>query len=107
MQNGAHAIESLPQNADCGHTSSQESFDKGALNSSVLPNTATRTRVQRATVMGVLLICLFLSALDSTIITTAVPTIVSDFNAPAGYIWAGSAYLLGNASFVPIWGKAI
>ena len=49
---------------------------------------------------------LFLSALDVTIITTALPTIAQDFGASsAGYTWVGSAYLLANASATPIWGK--
>ncbi|KAL6837475.1 MFS general substrate transporter [Trichoderma camerunense] len=40
-----------------------------------------------------------------TIITTAIPTISNHFGSSAGYIWIGSAYLLGNAAFVPTWGK--
>ncbi|PQE17482.1 multidrug resistance fnx1 protein [Rutstroemia sp. NJR-2017a WRK4] len=66
---------------------------------------AGRTKFQTTVIMGALSLSLFLSALDNTIITTAVPTIVSHFNAPVGYIWVGSAYLLGNAAFVPVWGK--
>ncbi|KUI60247.1 hypothetical protein VP1G_07462 [Cytospora mali] len=48
---------------------------------------------------------LFLAALDITIVTTALPTIVADFNSSAGYTWIGSAYLLTNAAFTPTWGK--
>jgi EmrB/QacA subfamily drug resistance transporter len=64
-----------------------------------------RTRLETTLIMGALSVSLFLSALDTTIITTAVPTIVTHFNSEIGYIWVGSAYLLGNAAVVPIWGK--
>ncbi|KAI4118698.1 MAG: hypothetical protein LQ345_001310 [Seirophora villosa] len=41
-----------------------------------------------------------------TIITTAVPTIASRFNASqADYTWIGSAYLLAAAASTPTWGK--
>ncbi|KAI9701675.1 MAG: hypothetical protein M1820_006446 [Bogoriella megaspora] len=45
------------------------------------------------------------TALDVTIITTALPTISGHFHSAAGYTWIGSAYLLGNAASVPSWGK--
>lgn len=66
---------------------------------------AGRTKLQTTVIMGALAMSLFLAALDTTIITTAVPTIVDHFDAPVGYIWIGSAYLLGNAAVVPVWGK--
>ncbi|KAK5940872.1 hypothetical protein PMZ80_007289 [Knufia obscura] len=57
-------------------------------------------------IMFSLCTALFLSALDVTIITTALPTIAQDFNASSsGYTWIGSAYLLANASATPLWGK--
>ena len=49
---------------------------------------------------------LFLAALDMTIITTALPVIAEHFEASeSGYTWIGSAYLLGCAAAVPLWGK--
>jgi len=57
-------------------------------------------------IMFSLCTALFLSALDVTIITTALPTIAQDFQASSsGYTWIGSAYLLANASATPLWGK--
>lgn len=47
----------------------------------------------------------FLAALDTTIITTALPTISEHFHSPTVYTWIGSGYLLGAASSTPIWGK--
>ncbi|RMZ76158.1 hypothetical protein DV738_g5120, partial [Chaetothyriales sp. CBS 135597] len=53
-----------------------------------------------------LCMALFLAALDVTIITTALPTIATHFNASStGYSWVGSAYNLASASSSPVWGK--
>ena len=48
---------------------------------------------------------MFTSALDQTIVATAVPTITSKLHSASGYIWIGSAYLLANAAAGPIWAK--
>lgn len=64
-----------------------------------------RSRLETFLVVFALCMALFLAALDMTIITTAIPTISNYFNSSLGYIWIGSAYLLGNATFVPTWGK--
>lgn len=66
---------------------------------------AHRTNVETFLIVLALCLALFLAALDMTIITTAIPTIASHFDSSVGYIWIGSAYLLGNATFVPAWGK--
>lgn len=46
-----------------------------------------------------------LSALDMTIVTTAVPAIVASLDSTAGYIWVGSAFILGFTAVTPIWGS--
>jgi EmrB/QacA subfamily drug resistance transporter len=66
---------------------------------------AGRTKVETTLVVFALCLALFLAALDVTIIATAIPAISAHFNSSLGYIWVGSAYLLGNAAFVPTWGK--
>jgi EmrB/QacA subfamily drug resistance transporter len=48
----------------------------------------------------------FLGRLDQTIVNLALPKIINDFGitiSAAG--WIGTAYILANAVFVPIWGK--
>ncbi|KAJ5690767.1 efflux pump antibiotic resistance protein [Penicillium macrosclerotiorum] len=41
-----------------------------------------------------------------TIVSTALPKIIADFNASdSAYAWIASAYLLANASFVALWGR--
>lgn len=62
-----------------------------------------RSKVQLATVLGALYFSLFLTSLDTTIITTALPTIVSDLGSSNGYIWIGAAYILSSTAVGPIW----
>lgn len=53
-----------------------------------------------------LFMSVFLSALDITIITTALPTIADDMGTNAtGFTWIGSAYLLAGGASEPIWAK--
>ncbi|KAF0548089.1 MFS general substrate transporter [Gigaspora margarita] len=47
----------------------------------------------------------FLSALDQTIVATALPKIVSDFNGLDQIAWVATSYLLTMISFGPIYGK--
>ncbi|EED18288.1 efflux pump antibiotic resistance protein, putative [Talaromyces stipitatus ATCC 10500] len=59
-----------------------------------------------AIVMAALSLCVFLAALDITIVSTALPKIVAQFKASdSAYSWIASSYLLANASFVPLWGR--
>ncbi|RIB27079.1 major facilitator superfamily domain-containing protein [Gigaspora rosea] len=52
------------------------------------------------------LVCaVFLSALDQTILATALPKIVSDFNGLDQIAWVATSYLLTVTSFEPIYGK--
>ncbi|KAI0967572.1 putative MFS transporter [Xylaria arbuscula] len=46
-----------------------------------------------------------LSSLDLTIVTTAMPEIVASFQSTSGYIWIGSAFILGFTAVTPIWGS--
>ncbi|KAL8806666.1 MAG: hypothetical protein Q9182_001194 [Xanthomendoza sp. 2 TL-2023] len=65
-----------------------------------------RSKGKTTLIMSALCIAVFLAALDTTIITTAVPTIASRFNASeADYTWIGSSYLLAAAASTPTWGK--
>ncbi|VUC37741.1 unnamed protein product [Clonostachys rosea] len=66
---------------------------------------ASRSKLENFLIIMSLCLALFLAALDATIVTTAIPTISAHFNSSLGYIWVGSGYLLGNAAFVPMWGK--
>ncbi|KAF8798178.1 MFS general substrate transporter [Phlegmacium glaucopus] len=52
-----------------------------------------------------LMACIFLAAVDQTIVATALPTIVSQLGGGSRYSWVGSAYLLSAASLSPLYGK--
>jgi EmrB/QacA subfamily drug resistance transporter len=56
-------------------------------------------------VLWSLMISLFLSALDSTIIATALPTIVGDLGGLDHIAWVFTAYLLTSTVSVPLFGK--
>ncbi len=48
----------------------------------------------------------FLGRLDQTIVNLALPKIIPDFHITVSQAgWIGTAYILANAVFVPIWGK--
>lgn len=49
---------------------------------------------------------IFLSALDSTIISTAIPSITAEFGNLSNVVWYSSAYSLTNFAFLSSWGKA-
>jgi len=59
---------------------------------------------RRVTIAGVM-ITFLLSALDQTIVSTAMPRIISELNGLALYSWVTTAYLLTSTVMVPIWGK--
>src|SRR5258708_6701199 len=59
---------------------------------------------RRVTLIGVAIVFL-LSALDQTIVSTAMPRIISELNGLALYSWVTTAYLLSSTVMVPIWGK--
>jgi hypothetical protein len=61
-----------------------------------------RGRAKIAVIMLALTIAVFLAALDTTIITTALETIAEDFSSSAGFTWIGSAYLLAAAASTPL-----
>jgi len=64
-----------------------------------------RTPFETALIVISLSSALFLAALDTTIITVAIPTIAQEFGSTTGYTWIGSAYMLSSAAMAPMWGK--
>jgi EmrB/QacA subfamily drug resistance transporter len=56
-------------------------------------------------VLGAVMLCTGLVALDATIIATAVPSIVQELNSFSQFPWLFSAYLLTLAATVPLYGK--
>ncbi|GAA1983161.1 MFS transporter [Nocardiopsis rhodophaea] len=56
-------------------------------------------------IMGALLLTVLLAALDQTIVSTALPTIVSDLGGLNHLSWVVTAYLLAVTASTPLWGK--
>jgi EmrB/QacA subfamily drug resistance transporter len=56
-------------------------------------------------IIGALMCGMFLAALDQTIVSTALPTIVGDLNGGSHIAWVVTAYLLATTVSTPLWGK--
>lgn len=69
------------------------------------PPSKAMSMLQIATLMTCLCGCIFISALDITIVTTALPAIASSFGSGAGYTWIGTSFTLAHTASTPTWGK--
>ncbi|HEX7160575.1 MAG TPA: MDR family MFS transporter [Trebonia sp.] len=56
-------------------------------------------------IIGALMCGMLLAALDQTIVSTALPTIVGDLQGGAHIAWVITAYLLATTVSTPLWGK--
>ena len=65
---------------------------------------APLTRDQRLITVG-LMAALALAALDSTVVGTAMPTIIGQLGGLSEYAWVFSAYLLASTTTVPLYSK--
>ena len=63
------------------------------------------TPQQKRTTMYALMLVLLLSALDQTIVSTAMPRIVAEMKGLDLYPWVTTIYLLSSTAMVPVWGK--
>ncbi|WP_318210986.1 MFS transporter [Streptomyces sp. SJL17-1] len=55
--------------------------------------------------IGALLLGMLLAALDQTIVSTALPTIVSELGGMEHLSWVVTAYMLASTAVTPLWGK--
>src|SRR4051794_17240196 len=60
---------------------------------------------RRWLILGALLLGMLLAALDQTIVSTALPTIVADLGGLEHLTWVVTAYLLASTVSTPLWGK--
>ncbi|MGY1836634.1 MDR family MFS transporter [Blastococcus sp. SYSU DS0510] len=67
------------------------------------PIVLTRRRIN--TIFGALLAGMLMAALDQTIVSTAMPTIVGELGGVAHMAWMTTAYLLATTLVMPIYGK--
>src|SRR3954469_5116795 len=57
------------------------------------------------TIFGALMLGMFLAALDQTIVSTALPTIVGDLGGVNHLSWVVTSYLLASTTSTPLYGK--
>ena len=74
-----------------------------AIASVELPSSVSHDKV--LVIFGGLLLVMLLAALDSTIVATALPTIVNELGGLAHLSWVVTAYLLAQTIVTPIYGK--
>ena len=63
------------------------------------------TRRTVLVIFGALMASMFLSSLDQSIVSTAMPTIVGELNGVAHQGWVITAYMLATAVVMPLYGK--
>ncbi len=68
-------------------------------------STAHFTEAERKITLAGVMIVFLLSALDQTIVSTAMPVIISQLHGLELYSWVTTSYLLSSTVMVPIWGK--
>jgi len=65
----------------------------------------TLNRRRIAFVLASVMLGMLLSALDQTVVGTAMPRVIADLNGMSHYAWVATGYLLASAASMPIWGK--
>ncbi|MDR6227466.1 MDR family MFS transporter [Desmospora profundinema] len=65
----------------------------------------TLTETRRNIITAALMVAMFIAAVEVTIVTAAMPTVVGSLGGISLYSWVFSAYMLANTLTVPIYGK--
>jgi EmrB/QacA subfamily drug resistance transporter len=65
----------------------------------------TLSRRRIAAVIVAVMMAMLLSAVDQTVVGTAMPHIIAELNGLQHYAWVATAYLLASTASMPIWGK--
>ncbi|KAI1049162.1 hypothetical protein LB506_004796 [Fusarium annulatum] len=98
--NQHHSVRETPV-SNLGNIHDASSSDEPGIQS---PK-SKKTLLQIATVMSSLCACVFLAALELTIVSTALPTIAAHFASDSGYTWIGTSFVLAHTASTPPWGK--
>src|SRR4051794_24071876 len=69
-----------------------------------LPARTSRRSSRPLTVVAILL-AMFMSAMEATVVATAMPTVVADLHGIELYGWVGAIYMLAVTVTIPTWGK--
>jgi len=62
-------------------------------------------RTHRKLTVGALLLSAFISAMEMTVVSTAMPTVIAELGDLHNYAWVFASYILATTVTVPIWGK--
>jgi EmrB/QacA subfamily drug resistance transporter len=93
---------------DAAEDAAAETTGSGSRDGSRTHEAVPDDRAKSSSVMvsiGALLLGMLLAALDQTIVSTALPTIVSDLGGLDHLSWVVTAYLLASTAATPLWGK--
>lgn len=71
----------------------------------VFQTTNQITGQRRWLALAAVMVTMFFSSLDQTVVTTALPTIIDELNGLASYAWVFTAYMMTSAITVPLYGK--
>lgn len=91
-------LQELKAKADAGKVAAQEAAKRAEQG-------GERSHGEIMVIITALMLAMFLSALDQTVVSTALPKIASDLNGLSKYSWVATAYLLTSAVATPLYGK--
>ncbi|POR38927.1 Siderophore transporter, RhtX/FptX family [Tolypocladium paradoxum] len=103
---GQETLRAPAEEEDQGEQGEQEQEDGGAPtqhNDDLLPPKKKTWRFWA--VFPALCVTTFLSALDTSILSTALPTIALDINAGELYMWITNSYILSSTVVLPLFGQ--
>ncbi|MFD7708135.1 DHA2 family efflux MFS transporter permease subunit [Streptomyces sp. NPDC059786] len=103
MSDGVHTTDRAAAERNAGSTDSGAHGGTDAVTRGVTHGGAAHGSVLVS--IGALLLGMLLAALDQTIVSTALPTIVSDLGGLEHLSWVVTAYLLASTAATPLWGK--
>src|ERR1051326_70292 len=69
------------------------------------PSPDSPTQRSRTLITVGLMLAMLLAAMESTVVSTAMPTVIGELHGIRYYSWVFSAYLLTSTTTVPIYGK--
>ncbi|KAL4733133.1 MFS general substrate transporter [Aspergillus similis] len=81
----------------------QATIEPLQISENLTPLSVQRSPLRNAGIVLMLCLVMFISALDQTIVATAIPAMTKDLHSAAGYTWIGAAYLLSMCAVNPMW----
>ncbi len=70
-----------------------------------MTESSSSPRSSRPLTVAAILLAMFMSAMEATVVATAMPTVVADLHGIELYGWVGAIYMLAVTVTIPTWGK--